>query len=412
MKKTKKGLLVNYFSVAIMAASGLIMTSAVRYFYDSSSLGIFNESYAWYMILSQVSVWGIHMSVLKYIPEQRTDEEKGEVLISSLLASLMISLPLLLILEIIVWLLYNLAWRTSLLIALVGLPFMSLNKILLNYLNAILDFIGFAVIQSLRYLMLAAGIAALSANKLNSDYLTIVFPAVETAVCSAIALYIGTKKSIKGKPKKKWIFESLDFGAKILPSNMVLEMNSKVDVVCLGLILNDTAKIGVYSYAILFTEGLYYIYYTLRKVINPRISSSKANSNLMEYIKKVQVYQKKYFAIGSIVSLFVVEFVYFLICMIFGSEEYYIGLLYICIIGVSITLNGKSIIWGDFLSQTGYPVEESKVNLWTIMSNIICNIILIYFFGTVGAAIGTYISYFVYRVFQNKYILETSGMKL
>ena len=93
-----------------------------------------------------------------------------------------------------------------------------------------------------------------------------------------------------------------------------------------------------------------------------------------------------------------------LICYIIGDNEYYKGIMPLFIIAVSIMANGKSIILGNMLSQSGFPSEESMINCVTAISNFMLNIVLIKMFGLLGAAIATAISYFVYMIILKKLV--------
>ena len=412
MNKNISYLIWNYLSVVIMAICGLVMTSSIALFYDASVLGIFNESYAWYVILSQLSVCGVHMSVLKYVPEREMIEEKGEIVKSSLIITAIISFIVLLVTEGTLLHLYNIPWKRSMQIAFLGIPFFSFNKVLLNYLNAIYELVAFAVFQSMRYLILTGIIIGVALAHIDHNFLAYAFPVSELLVCFGIVMYLLAKKKIKGNINKKWVRDIVLFGLKIFPSNMVTEMNSKIDVVCLGFLVKDTAQIGVYSFAILFTEGFYMLYFTIRKLVNPKISQFRAWGNLKEYICTVNNLMNKYLVPGSVLVYFLVLFIYFIICCLFKTSEYGMGLIYIAIICLSIAINGKSIVWGDYLSQSGFPAEESKVNMQTVISNIAFNILLIICLGTVGAAVGTAASYFVYTLAQKRYTYNRTGERL
>lgn len=412
MYKSISYLIWNYLSVAIMAVCGLVTTSSIALFYDASALGVFNESYAWYVILSQLSVCGVHMSVLKYVPERETIEEKGEIIKSSLIITVIISFVVLMVAEGILLYFYNISWKKSMQIALLGIPFFSVNKVLLNYLNAIYELVAFAVFQSMRYLFLTGIIIGAAVAHIEHDFLSCAFPVSELLVCFGIVVYLLAKKKIRGNISRKWMRDIMLFGVKIFPSNMVTEMNTKVDVVCLGFLIEDTARIGVYSFAILFTEGFYMLYFTIRKLVNPKISEVRAGGNLKEYVCTVNKFMNKYLMPGSVLAYFMVLFVYFIICRLFKTSEYDVGLIYIAIICFAIAINGKSIVWGDYLSQTGFPVEESKVNMQTVISNIAFNILLIICLGTVGAAVGTAASYFVYTLAQKRYSYNRTGERL
>ena len=68
----------NYLSFFILAISGLIINFIIALSFSSEGLGIFNQTYAFFVIFSQFSVFGIHYSVLKL---------SAEVIISSCIFS-------------------------------------------------------------------------------------------------------------------------------------------------------------------------------------------------------------------------------------------------------------------------------------------------------------------------------------
>ncbi|MCI9250375.1 MAG: oligosaccharide flippase family protein [Lachnospiraceae bacterium] len=410
--KYNKALFWNYLSLAVMAAVGLLMNLSVASFYDSSELGIFNETYAWYMILSQISVCGIHMSVLKFVPENTQNDEKANILKTSLYITTLLSIAFILFLEGFLLFMKDLPWRESLQIAAVGLSFFSVNKVFLNYLNAIYKMTAYGVFQSVRYLMLIIVLLFLILSGVDGRYLAASFPITEAILLSLLWIYIRRQIGNAGRIEKSRIKELITFGVKILPSNMVVEMNTKVDVVCLGLLTGDIAKIGVYSFAVLFTDGFYTLYATIRRFINPRISEKNMIGELEEQMRHIKNVFSRYLTFGSFAVYSMILGVYFLIYMLMGKEEYQTGLLFIMIIGLSIAVNGKEIILGDILAQTGHPFEESKLNIVTIASNIILNIIGILIFGTIGAAAATAASYVIYSMYLKKAVKTKIGVEI
>ena len=78
-----KGLLWNYGSIIILAIGGFAFSFLIIGFYDSKTLGIFNLAYAYYLVLSQIAVFGIHMSVTKYVSEYYYDLEKSKYIFST-----------------------------------------------------------------------------------------------------------------------------------------------------------------------------------------------------------------------------------------------------------------------------------------------------------------------------------------
>ncbi len=410
--KITRDLMWNYVSIVIMAVSGALMNAVIAFFYDSSTLGIFNETYAWYMIISQITVWGIHMSVLKYVPEQDNEEKKRDILKSAAFITLSLSLCVVVLCELILIVFPGVIWKRSLQVALTGLIFFSMNKVLLSYLNAIYELVIFAVFQSLRYLGLAGIIFLLAVNRIEGEYISLVFPMVEGGMFFLILFFLFTRNEIRGHFNVKDARELFLFGTKILPSNMVVELNTKVDVVCLGFLIKSTSQIGIYSFAILFTEGFYMLFMTVHKVINPGISEFNANGRLKEYVVNVSKKLNLLLWPVSLAAYILILAIYYFICRVLVGTEYHIGIFYIAVICMAIVMNAKSIIWGDFLSQAGYPMEESKVNVLTVFCNIVFNIVLIVGLGTRGAAMATGMSYFVYGVLMHKNMIRKTGIKV
>lgn len=404
--------LSNLASIAIMTVCGFVMTAAVSYTRGADALGYFNESYAWYMVLSQVSVFGIHMSVLKYVPEESADN-KGTIFHSGIAAVTLTSLFVLLSGEAVLVCCRGLLWRVPLMIALTGLPFFSINKVLLNYLNALYSMISYAVFQSIRFLLLAACVIILICFGVDDKILTATFPISEIILCILLYIYTLIRHREKIKIDTGWMRTVTMFGAKMLPANLIVELNTKTDVIMLGLLLKDAATIGIYSFAILFTEGFYTLYFIVRRMYNPGISEYNSKGKLEEYVSEANNAIRKYYLILSFVAFAAVIIAYDILYRLVGTSDYKVGLVYIAIIGLSIVINGKhAIIWGDILCQTGFPLDESKINIITVMSNAIMNVFLIKLLGAYGAAIATALSYFVTRYLQRKYVKNRLGLSL
>ncbi len=410
--KAKRDVIWNYISMAFVALSGLMMNIIIASFYDSSTLGKFNEAYAWYMILSQIAVCGIHMSVLKYVPEQTDPDAGKDILASSVFGVLVLSVCVVLLAEFIFSFARTYVWRESLQVALTGLVFFAINKVLLNYLNALFSFVSYAVFQTVRSLCLALTVYYLSLIKVADKYLSLAFPVTEMITGLVIVLYISISYGIRGKIRLSLVKEMIGFGVRILPSYMLIEVNTKLDVVCLGFLCKDSDQIGVYSFAILIAEGFFTLYITIRKLINPGISKSNSEGKLTEYKEKMDSYIKKYNPILSPLAVVGVVGGYLLICFFMKKNVYYIGWMYIFLICSSMAINSKSVIWGDLLSQTGYPFEESVISIVSVASNLVFNVVLILLYGAYGAAIATSISYFVFAMIQRYIVKRKIGIKV
>lgn len=404
-----EGLIWNYGSVAILSVSGFLLNFLIIFFYDATALGVFSRAQAWYGILSQITVWGVHMSIMKLIPECKDDRQERESILSSAFAGVLaFSVICVVIIEAALpWIITNnRGLLTSMQMIAPALVFFSLNKVLLNYLNGLSEMKAYAFLQSLRYIIIVITILLFGILRCDHMRLTLCFLGAEIVVFAVSVGYLIHKKLFIKKISLKYVKEHAKFGTCILMSNMVTELNTKVDIICLGFILGDDYLIGIYSFAVLFADGFYQLFYVVRRSINPKITEYHVKGKLQEGIAAINANLKKYLRVLSPLALAALGVGYYILCCLLHQKEYLVGLQYLLIICTAIILSGRKIILGNIFAQTGFPTCESIVNTITVVSNFSLNIILIYIWGLSGAALATAVSYIIFgcalRYYANK----------
>jgi O-antigen/teichoic acid export membrane protein len=81
-------LLWNFSSFALIAVLGVLVNVVIAKTYGNEGLGVFNQVYAIYLMLSQLAVGGVHLAVQRYIPiYSNRVQERSTILFSSLLIS-------------------------------------------------------------------------------------------------------------------------------------------------------------------------------------------------------------------------------------------------------------------------------------------------------------------------------------
>lgn len=407
------GIFWNYGSLVIMSASGFLFNCLIIFFYDASILGRFNRAYAWYCVLSQVAVWGIHMSVLQKIPEtKRNEKECKEQAASAILGGSVISVLATFFAECVLFFCLdrNTIFYEDIRLILLGLPFFSINKILLNYLNGLSRMKAYAVFQSLRYFFIAAAILVMGLLKMEGQYLTCSFTYAEALLLLIMLIYLKSIQMLGGGVKWEYMLAHMKFGTKILPANMVVELNTKVDIICLGFFVNNDAVIGIYSFAILFAEGFYQIYIVIRRSINPRLTEANASRKLEEVFTELDRALKKCFQWLSPFLMIAIVGFYYVVCLVLGKPEYFDGMKYLIIICAAMVVNGRNIVYGNIFSQLELPIIESGINVITVFSNFAMNICFILLGGTMGAAVATAVSHCIYGRLIKKGINRNFGL--
>lgn len=396
-----QGIIWNYGSLIILSISGFLFNCLILYFYDTTALGVFNRGYAWYLVLSQISVWGIHMSVLKLTPEYKTDIQKCEEMLNDALIGVLIhSVVVVCVTEAILPLLVSghEDLLKSLQIVVPGLVFFSLNKVMLNYINGLSEMKAYAFFQSLRYIVIVFTIFVLGVLSCDSNWLLFSFVQAEIVTFLLSVGYLLYKGLIGKHISFKYLRQHIQFGTHILPANMVIELNTKVDIICLGFVLQDDYLIGIYSFSIMFVEGFYQLYITVRRSINPKITECYVRNDSMRGIEEINRNLKKYLRVFSPLALVLILIGYYVICRLLNQNDYTMGLGILLMVCSAIVLNGRSIIFGNILSQMGRPGAESIINTVTVVSNFVFNLILILGLGLWGAALATAISHFVFGI--------------
>lgn len=394
-----EGLIWNYGSVVILSASGFLLNFLIVYFYDAAALGVFNRAYAWYCVFSQIAVWGVHMSVMKLIPEHKEDAGERELIMSSALIGVFLfsAVCVVLIEAVLPWVVTaNSRLLASMQVVMPGLVFFSLNKVLINYLNGLSDMKAFSFFRSLRYIVIIINIFVLGTLQYDSTWLSFSFTEAEMVVFVCCVVYLVHKKLFIKKPSLKYVREHFRFGTFILMSNLVTEINTKVDIICLGFMVGDDYLIGIYSFAVLFTEGFYQLYFVVRRSINPKITECYVGGEFQKGIEQISGKLKKYLRVLSPLALGMLIAGYCVLCFFLQQEEYLVGLKFLIIICLAIMVTGRKIIFGNLFAQTGLPLRESVVNTITVVSNFTLNIVFIYFMGLSGAAVATAASYLIF----------------
>lgn len=404
------GLIWNYVSLVFMALGGLCFSILISYFYDVETLGYFNTFFAIYTAVSQVAVFGCHNAVTKKVSEKPEDIALSKsFLVSGLIIITVVSLVLYGVGIIALAFGGGTLWSFSSFetkALLVGVFVFGINKILLGYLNGQSRMKEYAVFQTFRNIFISGFIVLIAILHFSREYLVWSFFLAESLLllCEIPSVLKGGFSGLELTKEK--IKEIFFFGYHIMPSNLVLELNSKADILCLSFITGDERLIGIYSFAILFAEGYYQVFVVVRRSINPKITQEFLNNSIKEYYKKMNNTMNHVGYILSTVCALLILVVHRFVCFIVKDTVYLQGSLALLIVSIAILINQKNIIWGNALSHMGFPKKESLVNIITVASNVLMNILLISILGMIGAAIATGLSYFVFGFVQKKYIAK------
>ena len=407
----------NYLSFFILSISGLIINFIIALSFSSEGLGIFNQTYAFFVIFSQFSVFGIHYSVLKLSAEvEEKSQSSSDVLLSGVLSVLLLSILFSSILYSLSGLISQIldsdAMSKTLKIVSPALIFFSLNKVLLSFVNGQERLKLFAIGNILRYIFMLGSLFLLIYLERDVSDIAYIFLIAEVFLSIyCIGITIKSVKFFKFNLIIVKCINHIKFGAKALLSGLSVELNSRADVVILGIFTSDSI-VGVYSFFALVAEGLYNIFVVIKNIFNPKITKhvrQKDLKGLKTLIKKIQkiVYPSS-FAIASMISIGM----YVIISVIPDSNLYYENFVVLIILISSIVLISGIIPFEIILTLAGRPGLQSIQTFITLAFNVILNFILIPYFGAFGAALATASSYIIGAFLLNQFSLRSIGVKI
>jgi O-antigen/teichoic acid export membrane protein len=404
-------LLWNFSSFGLIAVLGILVNVVIAKTYGNDGLGVFNQVYAIYILLSQLAVGGVHLAVQRYIPIYANRvKERSTILFSSLLISGILSLIIISLAYTFYWvpgaLLNSAQVEESYLLTMFGLLFFSFNKVLISFHNGLRNMKAYAVFQLLRYVFLMLGIICVVYLNLGIVYLASCLAISE--VLLFIICFIYTLKFITLQLNfshfNRWNKINFRFGNKALAGNFLLDVNTKVDVFVLGIFFSD-AIVGIYSFAATFAEGFMLLPVLVRNNLNPILAKLKTKSN-KQFVSKIlkQSIVKSFKFIGFFALLGIVFFP--LVFFVFDINQNRLitwSVFSILVFCMGVSGGYQPLLM--MLNQFGKPMQQTYLIILLFTSNLVLNLALVPLLGIAGSAIATG-SVFILQIFLQKYFAK------
>jgi O-antigen/teichoic acid export membrane protein len=384
-------------SFGVLAVSGIAINIAVTHLRDAAALGVFNLAYAAYIVASQFAVWGIHYSVLRAAAYHRESQgELGRMLMTAMTLALALGAAGAAALSLLGPLLartYTEQGSAAIRHAAAGLLLFPLNKVLLAHLNGLRMMRAFALLQAMRYLLVMAGVIAVAASSAPIEDATFVFLFAEGATSGAALAVLWASGQLRGLSFcRAWAGRHLRFGSKAMLSGMFAEVNSRLDVLMVGLFCSDSAT-GVYSFASMMVDGLYHVLAMIRINFNPMLVTAVRDHDWSK-VRSLRSMSCRVIvpAIAGASLLIAVAFLAIALWIVPGK-----GLLggFPSLLILLAGLNAVSALvpFDNLMLVSGHPAYQTLQQITAVVANIVVALLLLPWLGIAGAALGTVANY-------------------
>jgi O-antigen/teichoic acid export membrane protein len=402
--RTKFGsdFLWNLASLAILGVSGVAVNLLIARWGGGTELGVFNQVFAFFIFLSQICVGGVHYAVLKEISNPlRARSELSDIATAGLLLSLGLASCVVLVCIPFTGqvgdLLQSPAVARGLSLALPGIVFFSLNKVLLNILNGLRQMRAHAIYQAARYLILVGSISCVFIFELDRLWLSGTLTFTEVVLSVFLAPYVHFRAVSLALARwgqvLSWARSHLSFGARGMLSGVFTELNTRVDVLVLGFFFDDS-RVGIYSFAAAFAEGFAQIPLVLRRNLDPLFGAYLTQGKRSEITLLVKRARRVFFPLMIILGL-LSTLVYALGLPLFLRDPSYGESVWVYgILAAAIAISSWSRPFCGLLLQAGMPGTYTAMTLASLAVNVVISLLLAPSMSLVGCALAAAAAFF------------------
>lgn len=387
----------NLISFAFVGSIGLLLNALIGRTYGPAILGVFNQTAACYIVASQFCVFGLHLSVLKHVSQFAGDRARVSAVAGSGLAltvalASVVTAACAFLPDVLGRFFSSEGVRSAWLWTLPGLWCFAVNKTLMFLINGLRHMRAVAAFYALRAASLLAALLLCPVFGIDGPRIVVILSASEIVMLLALTGYAARTITFdRTTPWTGWIPVHLRFGVLAFGSGAVSELNTRVDVICLGYFVGD-ATVGLYSVAALFAEGLAQIAVIVRNNVNPLLSRYVAEGRL-DTLAVLVKRTKWYFGIAMAAVGGVGIAVYPTFAGAVMGERFLDSWPFFAVLTAGLILVSGFLPLEMILVQGGRPGTYTLWKTATVLANAMLNLALVPLLGALGAACGTAGSY-------------------
>lgn len=416
-ERLRRDVIWNLVPVLLLGVVGIGLNFVIGGVWGASALGVFNQVTTAFFVVSVLGAGGFQYSVLRAVAEAADDRDHvASVVVGALVPTIVIAafstLAFVLLAPAIGDLLDSPDVVTGVRWAAPGLFCFAVNKVLLGVVNGLRRMRAFAVYQSLRYMLIAIGLGLVAAFDATAGQLPVLWTFTEGVLLVILVIELVTTVTLaRCVGWMKWARSHVDYGLRGVTSTLAYELNSKLDVWCLGVVMSD-AQVGIYSLASVLAEGAIQIAVVVQNNLNPIIAKALANKDHGEVHALVQKTRRWF--IPSLSALCLVSALLYplIIPFLIGDPAFGAGAWSYAILVGGIALASPWLAFNQVLLMAARPGWHTIFVLLVVGLNFVGNVLLIPLMGMEGAATATAVTLVLSMVLLVRIARTRAGVRL
>ena len=328
-RRLRRDVAWNLVPVVLLGVVGLGLSFAISSWWGPSAFAVFNLVTTAYFALAVVGACGLQYSVLRAVAEQPEDRARvAAVVVGALVPSVVL-----------------------------------------------------AAVASRSHAR-AAGLA--------SDHLAAIWTFTEGGLLLVLLVELfATVQLARGAGWAAWVGRHLSYGARGVFATLAYEINTKLDVWMLGVLVADKAAVGVYALAAALNEGVTQLSVVLQNNMNPMMARLHARGELDELGAMIRR-ARRWFVPGLVAVCALAAALYpAVIPWLIGNPAFAAGAVPFAILMAGIALASPYLPFSQLLLMARRPGWHTVLLLAVIAINVAGNLTLIPRLGLAGAAAST-----------------------
>ena len=370
-----------------IGASFALLANLFLGYNNLEDLGLFNKSYAIFIIFGHFFLFSIHENLVKNLIIEENRIKYLSSIFFVLFCTIIFSILIFYIINF-----FNIGKKLftgiNFLLFSISIPIFIFNKVLFAILNADKKFHLYFFLNNLRPVLIFVFLIILYTNEINITNVffigEIILLLINLIFYKRFNIIVKTNMIDFLLVKKISIFNLLS-----LPHSLLSYSFLRIDIIVLSLFV-DLKTLGFYSFSSMIIEGIYQLLSMMRDRVNPELSKSLAikTYKIKSYFKKIL------FNVLMFIFIFlIIYFVFFPLFSYFANKNFLLSKNIFCIISIGLFIFSLSSVMEHIFLMNNKPIYQSAYIIFGNLLNIILNIILIKMYGVYGAAIATSISY-------------------
>ena len=380
--KSNFSYVANYLYVPILAILGLVLTTYILVKFKEEYVAVFNITYLTMIISSVVILFGLSDAVIKL---SKNNHEILNLAIYRLIKNSLIFLSIFSIFFLTNNFLDIITINFNYILGIYFSPLLAINKIFFSYLISNGKLIRFATMQITRVILLFS-FTILFLQVADKNYCF----GLSFLSCELILMIIFIYKN-QIKIKKVYSkFDNLrDFSIKVYLNSVLLETQFKSEILILSIFLYQKES-GIFSYMIFFFEGFYEISNVLKNILTSKYLDLINSKNKL---KKAFITHGFFNLTLNLLLILIAIFILYVLYFYFNIPAFIVIIKSLLIVSIGYLLFTFFHPSENIFIVFGRPEYQSLYRLLSSIFNIFGAIIMINFFGLMGACINLSLSF-------------------